>query len=125
MKAAGTLIVMAGMLAACGGPAPGGNGSAAAGSPTDPIEAKIRALSTPMRRLTFFRAVYDSNYGCKEIVADQELSRDAGQARWKATCDDGREFFLTLRPGGIFGVSGAPAPRQAMKPSRPMAPPAP
>jgi hypothetical protein len=123
MRMAMTMIALA-ALTACGGPTTGGGNGGTQVAP-DPVEAKIRALSTPMRRLTFFRAVYDSNYGCKEIVADQELPRDAGQARWKATCDDGREFFLTLRPGGIFGVSGAPAPRQAMKPSRPMAPPAP
>jgi hypothetical protein len=123
MRMAVAMIALA-ALTACGGPATGGNSGTSQGA-ADPIEIKIRALSTPMRRLAFFRAVYDSNYGCREIVADQELSRDAGQARWKATCDDGREFFLTLRPGGIFAVSGAPAPRQALKPSRPMAPPSP
>jgi hypothetical protein len=103
---AGT-VMLAG-LGGCDGPSPGAAPTASA-SP-DPVEAKIRALNTNMRRLAFFRAVYDSGYACKEITDDQELPRDAGRARWKATCDDGREFFVTLQPGGTFIVSGPPAP---------------
>jgi hypothetical protein len=95
-------------LGGCDSPTPGAAPTTAA-SP-DPVEAKIRALNTNMRRLAFFRAVYDSGYACKEIVDDKELPRDAGRARWKAICDDGREFFVTLQPGGTFIVSGAPAP---------------
>ncbi len=55
MRAVLTMIAVAAMLAGCGGPSSGGNAATAA-APTDPVEAKIRALNTNMRRLTFFRA---------------------------------------------------------------------
>lgn len=122
MRAILTVLAGAAMLAACGNPAPSGKAPDAAATP-DPIEAKIAALNTNMRRLAFFRAIYDSGYGCKQVTDDRALPRDAGRASWKVTCDDGRDFVITLQPGGIFTVSGAPLPRQPLKPRAPIAAP--
>ena len=112
----------AAMLTGCGGSGGGGN-KAAPGATPDPMEAKIDALNDNMRKLTFFRAIYDAGYTCKEIVKVDTLPRDEGKASWRATCDDGLDYVINLQPGGVFFVSGVPQTGPRFKTVKPNAPP--
>ena len=108
-----TARAMLALLAGCGAAAPGGNGATAAAAP-DPMEANIAALSDSDRKLAFFRAIYDADYQCDQIVKLDTRPRDAGKPVWLATCDDDGEYVITLQPGGIFTVSGVKQPRRRM-----------
>ncbi len=118
MKAALTMIALATALAGCGGPTAGGGSKTDAGTPTDPIEVKINALSPPMRDLTFFRAIFDAQYACKQIVKIEKRPRDNGKPVWRVTCDDGGDYLITLQPGGVFTVSGVPNNQPRFKSAR-------
>lgn len=114
MRMIGLALAGAAMLAGCGGPSGGGNQVAPTATP-DPMEAKINALNDNMRKLTFFRAIYDAGYTCKEITKVETLPRTDGKATWHATCDDGMDYVIALQPGGIFYVSGVPQTRPRFK----------
>lgn len=113
----------AAMLSGCGGSGSGGNAPAPVATP-DPMEAKIDALNDNMRKLTFFRAIYDAGYTCKEIVKVDTLPRTDGKATWRATCDDGLDYVIALQPGGVFYVSGVPQTGPRFKSARPQGAPA-
>lgn len=117
MKAGLTMIALAAMLAGCDGRSTAG-GNGAAGAPTDPVEVKIAALNPRMRDLTFFRAIFDAGYSCKQIVKTEVRPRDNGRAVWRVTCDDGGDYLITLQPGGVFTVSGVPNNRPHFKSAR-------
>ncbi len=117
MKTVLTMVALAAVLAGCGGPTSGGN-SVAAGTTPDPMEAKINALSPPMRDLTFFRAIFDAQYSCKQIVKTEVRPRDNNKPVWRVTCDDGGDYLITLQPGGVFTVSGVPNTQPHFKSAR-------
>jgi len=114
MKEAATILAGAMLLASCNGAGPvtTGNAQAPAGAATpDPVEAKIRALDPVRQRVTFFRAIYDADYTCKQIVSIVEKPRQDGRPVWLVTCDDQGEYTIILLPGGTFSVSGVPQPK--------------
>ena len=130
-----TLMAMAmlGLLSACGGgAAPGANAAGDAGTDpmangaattvgntattgtSDPMEARIAALTEKQRKIAFFRAIYDADYECSEIVKVDVKPRNDGKPVWLATCDDNGEYYITLQSGGIFTVSGVPQAKRRM-----------
>jgi len=122
MKEAATLLVGALMLASCNGSGSTatGNAQAPAGAATpDPVEVKIRALNDVQRRVTFFRAIYDADFTCKQIVSIADQPRDGGRPVWLVTCDDQGEYVITLQPGGTFSVSGVPQPKGGFRRASP------
>ena len=125
MKEIATLLAGAILLASCNGsgPAATGNGQAPAVAATpDPVEVKIRALNDVQRRVTFFRAIYDADYTCKQIVSIVEKPRQDGRPVWLVTCDDQGEYTITLLPGGTFSVSGVPQPKGGFRRAKPTTP---
>jgi hypothetical protein len=122
MKSGTTVLMLATLLAACGGfgSTTGGNAQAPGATATpDPVEAKIRALNDVQRRVTFFRAIYDADYTCKKIVSIVDKPRDQGRPVWLVTCDDQGEYTITLVPGGTFSVSGVPQPKGGFPRAKP------
>jgi hypothetical protein len=101
------------LLAGCGGGSTSGGNTAIAAAP-DPMEAKIAALTDAQRKTAFFRAIYDADYQCDEIVKVENKPRIDNRPVWLATCDDQGEYYITLQPGGIFTVSGVPQARRRM-----------
>ncbi|MES2057038.1 MAG: hypothetical protein V4564_13965 [Pseudomonadota bacterium] len=97
-------------LAACNGStAPAGNTMAAAkDTAPDPMEAKIAALSEPLRQVTFFRAINDADYTCQRIVNVVPRGRIEGKLVWAVECEQGAQYVIELQRGGIFHVSGVP-----------------
>jgi hypothetical protein len=126
MKSGQMVLVLAMLLAGCGGAGSSGSGNAqapgAAGTP-DPIEAKIRALTPVQRRIALFRAIYDADFTCKQIVSIVDQPRDGGHPVWLVTCDDQGEYIITLQPGGTFTVSGVPQPKGGFRRATPTAAP--
>ncbi len=110
MRTGLALVMLGALLAGCGGGGTaGGNASAPApGATVDPMETKIDALNDGQRKTAFFRAIYDADYQCDEITKVAERPRDNGHRAWLVTCSDTGDFYITLRPGGIFTVSGTP-----------------
>ncbi|MBN8808138.1 MAG: hypothetical protein J0I47_07870 [Sphingomonas sp.] len=97
------------LLAGCGQPSSGGNGTAPAATPTtDPMEAKIAALTPKQREITFYKAIYDADYQCDKVVKITDRPRDNGHQVWLVTCNDTGDYYVTLLPGGVFTVSGTP-----------------
>lgn len=99
-------------LSACDPGASGGNTAATATRP-DPMEAKIDALPKGLQETTFFRAIRDGGYTCQKIVRFEKHAPISGEAVWIAECDDRGQYVITLKPDGVFWVSGVP---QAKKP---------
>jgi hypothetical protein len=122
-----TLVAMAmiGVLAGCGGGGAGttGNNAATAGATPDPMEAKIDALNDGQRKTAFFRAIYDADYQCDEIVKVVDRPRDNGRRAWTATCGDTGDYYITLQPGGIFTVSGVPQAKSRLPKGTKLLPP--
>jgi hypothetical protein len=112
MKVGAMMLVPAILLAGCSGGNSGGNaaGPAAPATP-DPVEVKFRALNPVQQRVALFRAIYDADYTCKQIVSIAEKPRDGGRPVWLVTCDDQGEYVITLVPGGTFTISGVPQPK--------------
>ncbi|QNQ11986.1 hypothetical protein H3Z74_11970 [Sphingomonas alpina] len=102
-----TIILACAALAACdGSTAPAGNAATAAAP--DPMEAKIAALSEPLREVTFFRAINDADYTCQRIVNVVSRGRIEGKLSWAVECEQGAQYVIELQRGGIFHVSGVP-----------------
>ena len=78
----------------------------------DPLEAKIDALSEPLQRTTFFRAILDGGYTCQKIVRFAKQPPVEGRATWAAECDDQGQYVITLHNDGVFWVSGVPRPKR-------------
>ena len=85
----------------------GGNTTAASAKP-DPMEGKIDALPKPLQETTFFRAIRDGGYTCQKIVRFEKHAPIDGEAVWIAECDDRGQYVITLKPDGVFWVSGVP-----------------
>lgn len=96
------------MLASCGGGGSAGGNGATAAATSDPMEAKIAGLTDAQRKTTFYKAIYDADFQCDEIVKVVDRPRDNGHRAWMATCGDTGDYYITLQPGGIFTVSGTP-----------------
>ena len=128
MRTALAMVAFAAMLAGCGGKTAdeSDNSGVVRGNATGPLptaaatnsvaamEAKIAALTEPQRKLAFYRAIYDADYQCGEIVKVDVKPRDDNRPVWLATCDDNGEYVITLQPGGIFTVSGVQQPKRRM-----------
>ncbi len=99
------------IVAGCGRQAPATSNTAAMDRDApDPYEAKIDALSDQQRKITFYKAIYDVNdYQCDQVVKVTDRPRDNGRRAWTVTCSDTGDFYITLQPGGMFSVSGAPS----------------
>ena len=108
MRTGLALVVLGAMLAGCGGGGTAGGNSVTAGATADPMEAKIDALDEAGRKTAFFRAIYDADFQCDEIVKIADRPRDNGHRAWIVTCDDTGDYYITLQPGGVFTVSGTP-----------------
>ena len=125
MKSGLMVLVLATLLAGCSGAGSSGSGNAqapgAAATP-DPMEAKIRALTPVQRRIALFRAIYDADFTCKQIVSIADQPRDGGRPVWLVTCDDQGEYVITLQPGGTFTVSGVPQPKGGFPRAKPTVP---
>jgi hypothetical protein len=116
MKTGLAIVTLGAMLAGCGsggGTNPAANTSAAAATP-DPTEAKLNAATETQRRTAFFRAIYDSDFTCDQIVSFATKPRDQNRPVWLVTCDDHGEYLITLQPGGVFIVSGVTQPKRRM-----------
>ena len=87
------------------------------------MEAKIDALSEVQRKTTFYRAIYDADYQCDEIVKIVDRPRDNGHRAWTATCGDTGDYYITLQPGGVFTVSGTPQTKTRLPKGTKMLPP--
>ena len=96
------------LLAGCGGGGSPSTGNTTAAAATDPMEAKIDALTDKQRKLTFYKAIYDADYQCDEVIKIADKPRDNGHRAWMATCSDTGDYYVTLQPGGVFTVSGTP-----------------
>jgi hypothetical protein len=99
-------LVMA-TLSACD-PSPTTTGNTAASVKPDPMEAKIDALPKALQETTFFRAIRDGGYTCQKIVRFEKHAPINGEAVWIAECDDRGQYVITLKPDGVFWVSGVP-----------------
>jgi hypothetical protein len=120
MKVGAMMLVPAILLAGCSGGRAGGNAAAPAAPATpDPVEVKFRALNPVQQRVTLFRAIYDADYTCKQIVSIAEKPRVEGRPVWLVTCDDQGEYVITLVPGGTFTVSGVPQPKGGFRRASP------
>lgn len=118
MRTGLAIVALGVLLAGCGGSSgSGGNdtgivrGTASGPVPAstaDPMEAKIDALDEAGRKTAFFRAIYDADFQCDEIVKIADRPRDNGHRAWIVTCDDTGDYYITLQPGGVFTVSGTP-----------------
>lgn len=78
----------------------------------DPLEAKIDALSEPLQRTTFFRAILDGGYTCQKVVRFAKQQPIEGRATWAAECEDHGQYVITLHNDGLFWVSGVPRPKR-------------
>ena len=78
----------------------------------NPMEAKIDALSPALQQTTMFRAIRDGNFACQKIVQMKKRTPTVGKAIWDAECEDQGRYVIELQPGGIFWVSGVPAPKK-------------
>jgi hypothetical protein len=96
------------MLTACGGGSGATGNGAVADATADPMEARIDALNEGQRKTAFYHAIYDADFQCDEIVKIVDRPRDDGHRAWIATCGDTGDYYITLRPGGVFTVSGTP-----------------
>jgi ABC-type glycerol-3-phosphate transport system substrate-binding protein len=115
MRTGLALAILGMMLAGCGGSTTSpGNSTVAATATPDPMEAKIAALSDAQRKTAFFRAIYDADYECAQIVKVETKPRDNNKPVWLVTCEDNGEYYITLQPGGIFTVSGIPQAKRRM-----------
>jgi hypothetical protein len=126
MKSGQTVLVLATLLAGCGGAGSSNSGNAPAPGAVatpDPIEAKIRALTPVQRRIALFRAIYDADFTCQKIVSIADQPRDGGRPVWLVTCDDQGEYVITLQPGGTFTVSGVPQSKGGFPRAKPSAAP--
>ncbi len=124
MKGGWAMMVLGAMLAGCGGAGSGGAGNGATAAATaDPMEAKIDALNEGQRRTTFFKAIYDADFQCDEIVKIADRPRDNGHRAWIATCSDTGDYYVTLQPGGVFTVSGTPQTKTRLPKGTKMLPP--
>ncbi|HEX4695556.1 hypothetical protein [Sphingomonas sp.] len=106
MKTGLAIATLGFLLAGCGGS--GATGNAVATATPDPMEAKIDALTDKQRKLTFYKAIYDADYQCDEVVKAVDRPRDNGHRAWTATCSDTGDYYITLQPNGVFTVSGTP-----------------
>ncbi|QDZ06573.1 hypothetical protein FPZ24_03025 [Sphingomonas panacisoli] len=116
MRTGLAIVALGAMLAGCGGGGTtGGNGAAPTpGASVDPMEAKIDALNDGQRKTAFFRAIYDADYECAQIVKVETKPRDNNRPVWLVTCEDDGEYYITLQPNAIFTVSGVPQTKRRM-----------
>ena len=115
MRTGLAIAILGGLLTACGGgSSPTGTNNVTIVDAPDPMEAKIAALTDVQRKTTFYRAIYDADYQCGEIVKLETKPRDDNRPVWLATCDDNGEYVITLQPGGIFTVSGVQQPKRRL-----------
>jgi len=111
------------LLAGCGGGGPKATGNATTAATVDPMEAKIDALTEAQRKTTFYKAIYDADYQCDEIVKIADRPRDNGHRAWMASCGDTGDYYITLQPGGVFTVSGTPQTKTRLPKGTKMLPP--
>lgn len=114
MRSGFAMVALGMMLAGCGGSTTSAGNSAAATATPDPMEGKIAALSDAQRKTAFFRAIYDADYECAQIVKVETRPRDNNKPVWLVTCEDGGEYYITLQPGEIFTVSGVPQAKKRL-----------
>ena len=96
-------------LAACGG---GGQNQAAppanaANAIAEPAGNQVAALSEGQRNAVFIRAIRDAGLDCQHV--DSAVAVDAGfnLPTWRATCQGGGEYMVTIDPSGTALVQSA------------------
>jgi hypothetical protein len=96
------------VTAACGG---GGQNQAApaanAANAVEPAGNQVAALSEGQRNAVFIRAIRDAGLDCQHV--DSAVSVDAGfnLPTWRATCQGGGEYMITIGPDGSAQVQSA------------------
>jgi hypothetical protein len=112
-------------LAACGGggqnqAAPPAHAAGAANTIAEPAGNQVAALSEGQRNAVFIRAIRDAGLDCQHV--DSAVAVDAGLnlPTWRATCQGGGEYMITIDPSGtalVQSANRAPAGANAVAPA--------
>lgn len=73
--------------------------------------AEIRAMTSPVRRATFLRAIRDADQPCQDVVSEREIAPVNGQASWAAACETGAAWVIAVAPDGNAKVTNAVVPQ--------------
>jgi hypothetical protein len=95
------------LLAACG-EAEQANQAAAqpAGQSAQEYQVQIAAMPQATRNAVFIRAIRDGGYDCQQVESSGFISGTS----WRARCEDGSDWVITLADGGTAQVTrGTPA----------------
>jgi hypothetical protein len=99
------LIILAALpLVACG-TKPAETPATPSPSATGNATAAVVALSEPLRRGVFLRAIRDAGIDCQGVTASQEVAKDPAP-RWRATCTNGRDYLVDVSADGTAHIVG-------------------